>query len=526
MTNSDWSLSFNRACIYYTLLLPSIISRKFCNRSHCKMSLSKNIRYSEDIEIKTHYQYHGSDRCTVLFVPYHSLISMELPGFIAHVKNEIPYLGRMNDIRICYKDLEDHWVDIDQRTYKHFINMGLKINIRIHDAQSPASDKSYRDRPCTSTSKRQLEFSAQVVEPGPNPSDSATDAQLTYRSPMEIELSLKEDELNQKKSEIEEYKIRFENLDSMYNPKIPKGTKKLCHNCHSRDGHSKARCPHPKCDSAAECGEIDVHPSQKRELSELASLKNKSDGDYLKLKHEFETKKKIYTDMTQTFEARIHTYLINSNPSKYLIGSVGPNYKKRVVDADKAILRKHYNGKVPSNLYLDSQSWQAIIDAYKEKFKLSSETPKETRNPVLDRIRDQKRRSSDIEPRSAQEASEHLSKALKLSAQSVTSASTYYTYLPHNSYYSDGYYSDASMCYGTPMAYGVPVQQPYTYYDTSMSTTGTYQMYPQYTSGYLNETPHASGSPDTIPVGLPPPPPPPSDHGSAAAQPPPPNDRD
>ena len=49
MTNSDWSLNFNRACIYFTLPLQSIISRKFCNQSHCKMLLSKNIRYSEDL---------------------------------------------------------------------------------------------------------------------------------------------------------------------------------------------------------------------------------------------------------------------------------------------------------------------------------------------------------------------------------------------------------------------------------------------------------------------------------------------
>ena len=105
---------------------------------------------------------------------------------------------------------------------------------------------------------------------------------------------------------------------------------------------------------------------RKKKLQDLANLKNKTEGELKKLRLEFESKRKIYESMSKTFESQIHSALVNSNPDKYLVNGVGPGFKKRVLDADKCILRKHYKGKIPTNLHLESASWKSIIDAHHE----------------------------------------------------------------------------------------------------------------------------------------------------------------
>ena len=368
------------------------------------MACSK-AKFCEEIQFKCHYKYHSDDRCTSIVIDYGILTALCLKDFCEYLQNEIPYLQRLPLIRACYRDDEGHWVDIDERNYFNFINAGQRINIKILDARSPAPDKTYNAQHSggqCATSKRQLNYNT----------ESNCD-KLVYKSPMEMDLDLKENEIKIKDEEFKSYCEKYEDLHQQYNPSIPKSSRKLCHNCHAREGHSKAKCPNLECQNILECGEIDLHPDCKKELQELANLKNKTEADLKKLRHEYDTKKKIYGNMSQTFESKIHSALINSNPEKYLIGGTGPGYKKRLLDVDKCILRKHYKGKAPKNVDLESHLWKSIIETHHAKFEMKTVVSRPPRNPVLERMKTDMSKSKTIDV--ANNEQEQLNQAIKLS---------------------------------------------------------------------------------------------------------------
>ena len=159
-----------------------------------------------------------------------------------------------------------------------------------------------------------------------------------------------------------------------YKPKVPRGSRNLCHKCHGREGHTKTKCPNPPCEDILSCGKLGMHLDKKKELQEMAALKNKCDAEVKKTKNELEVKKSVYKSVSQTFENKVHSYLIRTNPSKYLINGVGPEVKKRVLNADKCILRKHYGGKAPGHLEIASCTWQSVIDAFHDKYELKPYT--------------------------------------------------------------------------------------------------------------------------------------------------------
>jgi hypothetical protein len=327
----------------------------------------------EDVDFKVHYDYHNTERCTAFSVAFDVLTCIDYADFSRIVQDNVPYLRRLASVRICFKDQEGHWVDVDERNYTKFVKTGKLINIRVVDGMSPCHSKSVatEQKHGQVASKRQLFDSA------------SGEKTFIYQSPLEIDIELKQNELRAKEMEFEEYKRKYEQLDNEYNPKVPRATGKLCHKCHTRDGHTRSRCKNEPCTNVVICGELDVHPESKKELVELASLKNKADGELKKFKSEVEVKQKIKNQMLMTFENKIHEQLIRTNPEKYLIGGVG-QAKKRVLDADKAILRKYYNGKAPEHLDVASITWQALIDAEMEKWNVGQRKPQPPRNPVLE----------------------------------------------------------------------------------------------------------------------------------------------
>ena len=85
-----------------------------------------------------------------------------------------------------------------------------------------------------------------------------------YKSPAQIEIDLKTQEVEKKKKEVSFLSEKYNNLSKEYQPRMFRdASKSICGNCHLR-GHDKKRCPGVKCDSELICGEIDKHPSETR----------------------------------------------------------------------------------------------------------------------------------------------------------------------------------------------------------------------------------------------------------------------
>lgn len=112
-----------------------------------------------------------------------------------------------------------------------------------------------------------------------------------------------------------------------------------------------------------------------------------------KLKDGLNAKRRVRDSLNSTFEAKIHTYLINSNPDKYLID--GSRVRHVVLNADKAVLRKHYNGKVPHNLDIATETFQSIIDGHDSRFKVPN---KPKINPCLELLKNNTKYSVNIPP--------------------------------------------------------------------------------------------------------------------------------
>ena len=71
----------------------------------------------------------------------------------------------------------------------------------------------------------------------------------------------------------------------------------------------------PNCESAAVCGQLDKHPTEKKALQELGKKKQKAEGELKALRSEPSVKETVARDMSKSFEARIHELLIRTNPS-------------------------------------------------------------------------------------------------------------------------------------------------------------------------------------------------------------------
>lgn len=125
------------------------------------------------------------------------------------------------------------------------------------------------------------------------------------------------------------------------------------------------------CQSSAMCGIVDRHPSEKKELQELAKKKQKLEGELKAIASEISIKEKLSSDHNQSFEARIHDILIRTNPEKYLTSNCRP--KEGIILADTYILKKYYGGQNPNKQTIekDSEIFQTIIKSYEEKMSVN-----------------------------------------------------------------------------------------------------------------------------------------------------------
>lgn len=125
-----------------------------------------------------------------------------------------------------------------------------------------------------------------------------------------------------------------------------------------------------ECTSARNCGNIDRHAAEKRELTDIGKQKQKLEGELNALKSELHIKESLNNDVMTSFEAKIHDILIRTNPEKYLTDSRRP--KEGVILADSYILKKFYgNSSVDKTTFeRDSDIFQTIIQSHEEKMNI------------------------------------------------------------------------------------------------------------------------------------------------------------
>lgn len=202
-----------------------------------------------------------------------------------------------------------------------------------------------------------------------------------FKSPGQLELDLKKQEVEKKQKEVLLLTEKYEKLSNDYRPNMFRDTSKsLCSNCHTR-GHDRKKCRLEQCESAQICGEIDKHSNEKKELTDLAKKKQQAENELKMLKTELDVKDKIIKEVACSFEAKIHDALINTNPDRYLTTNGRP--KEGIIKADTYIIRKYYDGKVPQDIEEESNMWQTIIKSYEER--MNVKPPKNSVQRELER---------------------------------------------------------------------------------------------------------------------------------------------
>ncbi|XP_053403747.1 uncharacterized protein LOC123524212 [Mercenaria mercenaria] len=346
---------------------------------------------SDPVDIKVHYEYHGTQRCALIDCNYADLFGMGYTEFEHFLKSEIPFLQRLFVLKISFLDDENTYVDLTERNYHRFLKLAThafksgtpKISVKVQEGSSPAvkglSSLGSFNTDGTSTSKRSLNF--------PDDNEYRLDCTSKYRSPIELEIDLKQREVMLKNNELSEITKQYDKVWQEYNP-VPAvftdNSKGLCTRCHLRLGHTKNRCHMDECISSSVCGLIERHPAEKKEVQELSKKKQKIEGELKTLKCELKMKEKISAEATSSFEAKIHDILIRTNPAKYLTNNRRP--KEGVILADSYILKQYYGSKNPSkdDLERDSDIFQTVVRSYEEKVNKRSNKPKNSVAKQLD----------------------------------------------------------------------------------------------------------------------------------------------
>ena len=144
---------------------------------------------------------------------YHSMDT-----FSRLVKSNMPHLGCLPTLRISFLDKDMDWVEFTDTSYPKFVKSvkcdiadDPKLQIKVADGASPAVIKpggTFRTSPAVSTTssgKRSLDTDF-----------DSTKKSKAYVSPIEIDITLKEDELAQKEYEYSEYRARYTSLKESF----------------------------------------------------------------------------------------------------------------------------------------------------------------------------------------------------------------------------------------------------------------------------------------------------------------------
>ena len=280
-------------------------------------------------------------------------------------------------MRICILDDEDY-VDLTERNFRKFVKVALlgqpKMRLKVLDGSSPAAKPHSVQSANTDTERAARKDLSYMY---------SKESDFKYMSPAELDIQEKEIQVKEKIKAVDELNEKYQGLSRDMNKNVWKDTsKRVCHNCHTRKGHDRKKCKDIKCDDVRICGEIELHPESKKELSVLSVKKQKLEGEVKALTSEIEAKRKAHDETFNTFEGKIQAHLIRSNPEKYLIPATGQVRQVRV-NADTAILKKVFEGQVPDNVESSSKFWQDIIDSYEKQFNQPAEKPQfSVKNPV------------------------------------------------------------------------------------------------------------------------------------------------
>ena len=145
--------------------------------------------------------------------------------------------------------------------------------------------------------------------------------------------------------------------------------------------HTQRNCNIGICEDIRQCGELDYHPQQKTEINDLIkTIKHRKGRENAWNRAQSQ---KHLTSTSKTFERRVRDYVINSNPEKYPLNGVGPGIVNIKLQADTAILKRHYNYKIPDDLARESRYFNGIIDSQGLPKKLPRRAP---RNPIQEAL--------------------------------------------------------------------------------------------------------------------------------------------
>lgn len=106
--------------------------------------------FEMDVSLKIHYIYHSEPRCTPLTASLADLVNLGLSGFQDMLKENVPYLGRFDSIRLTFLDEDDTWIDLSDSNYITFLKNTRctggsdfpKLNVKVFDGASPAPSVS------------------------------------------------------------------------------------------------------------------------------------------------------------------------------------------------------------------------------------------------------------------------------------------------------------------------------------------------------------------------------------------------
>lgn len=261
-----------------------------------------------------------------------------------------------------------------ERNFTKLIGKQSTMRLKVVDGTSPA--------PAASAASTAI-----PREPSEHPGarkELVYESKDSYMSPAEMDIKSKELEVEEKVRVVEAMDKKYKELSKEMNTHVWRDkSKRVCHNCHQRLGHDRKKCLLPPCEDIRVCGEVELHPESKKELSTVGMKRQRIQGELEALRAELHAKKKAYGETHNTFEGKVQPYLIRSDPEKYLIRSTGQVRQVRV-NADIAVLRTILDGKIPEDMVVSCKSWPGLIEAFEKKYH-SSKTSQ--RKPVANPVR-------------------------------------------------------------------------------------------------------------------------------------------
>ena len=168
-----------------------------------------------------------------------------------------------------------------------------------------------------------------------------------------------------------------------------------CGKSQKRAGHKSSHCTGEQCTTFHQCGWLNLHKNKKKLFESKRCKLKKLVKDLNLLEAESKHLKDLMQSKTHSFGNIVKPYLIRSNPSKYLTSlhsNVLPITK--TINIGIAILKKHYNSEVPSNLEEASDIFQEVISSHNERFNINEKFIEQKLNSELNALQPEEKSES------------------------------------------------------------------------------------------------------------------------------------